>query len=87
MLGTVERASPLLIDVRSELWSLKLPHEEWDVDQLRRELPFLALGMFGPPRRPDNPDFWAEPSREIKTALRIEGTGYVSDPQLATRNL
>jgi sarcosine oxidase subunit beta len=77
----------MLIDVRSELWSLKIPHEEWDVDQIRRELPFLALGMFGPPRRPDNPDFWAEPSREIKTALRIEGTGYMSDPQLATRNL
>jgi sarcosine oxidase, subunit beta len=65
---------------------LGIPFEEWDAARLRRELPYYDLRRFAPPRRPDDPAF-GEGSGELAGAVFFPTSGYVSDPQLAARNL
>ena len=43
--------------------------------------------MFGPPKRPDDPDFWNEASGSVHGALHQPDSGYVNDPQLSAYNL
>jgi sarcosine oxidase subunit beta len=65
---------------------LGIPFEDWDAAELQRRLPFYDLGRYAPPRRPDDPDFGTS-SGEIAGAVLFPTCGYVSDPQLAARNL
>ncbi|HEX6014866.1 MAG TPA: FAD-dependent oxidoreductase [Geminicoccaceae bacterium] len=65
---------------------LGIPFEEWDAARLRRELPYYDLQRFAPPRRPDDPAF-GEGLGELAGAVFFPTSGYVSDPQLAARNL
>ncbi|MEK0085574.1 NAD(P)/FAD-dependent oxidoreductase [Benzoatithermus flavus] len=65
---------------------LGIPFEDWDAPRLKRELPFYDLGRYAPPRRPEDPAF-GESSGEIAGAVMFPSCGYVSDPQLAARNL
>ena len=44
-------------------------------------------GIFGPPKRPDDPGFWADSTEELPGAVFTPEAGYVSDPQLTTHNL
>ena len=62
-------------------------YEEWDVPTLLARLPLLSPGSFYPPKRPDDAHFWDEPVDELLGAIYTPESGYVSDPQLATRNL
>ena len=43
--------------------------------------------MFGPPKRPDDDEFWAEPTEQLLGAVWTPDAGYISDPQLSTHNL
>jgi sarcosine oxidase subunit beta len=65
---------------------LGIPFEDWDGPRLQRELPFYDLQRYAPPRRPDDPEFGTS-SGEIAGAVMFPTCGYVSDPQLAARNL
>ena len=88
--GTVQ-----LKNRRDGHWRKVLPHyesvgvryEEWDLDTLRHRLPLFSTGSFHPPRRPDDPRFWDDPREELLGAIHTPESGYVTDPQLATRNL
>jgi sarcosine oxidase, subunit beta len=64
-----------------------VPFEKWSSDDLTENAPYLDLGLYGPPKRPSDPDFWAPGSGTIEGALYTPGSGYVNDPQLATHNL
>ena len=64
-----------------------VPYEVWDVETLRSRVPEFATGAFWPPTRPHDERFWAEPQDEVEGAIFTPGSGYVSDPQLATHNL
>jgi sarcosine oxidase subunit beta len=66
---------------------LGVEHEEWDTATLAARVPYYDLGRFGPPSRPDQDAFWQEPDGELEGALYTPGSGYMSDPQLATHNL
>jgi sarcosine oxidase subunit beta len=66
---------------------LGVEFEEWDADELRRRAPGLDVREFWPPRRPDDPDFWHEPDRDLEGAVYTPGSGYVNDPQLAGHNV
>ncbi len=78
--GHHEKVVPLLE-------SLNIPHEHWSVEKLQERLPLLTDGVFGPTARPDDDDFWVEPTERIIGALYTPDSGYVSDPQLLTHNL
>ena len=70
------------------IWDeLGVPYELWSADVLRRRMPALDLGIFGPPARADDEAFWNEPDGELIGALFSPDGGYVDDPQLAAHNL
>lgn len=71
-----------------ELWlELGIPFEEWTVDELRERLSIIDTGVFGPPKRPDDADFWSDAHGSLEGALFSPEAGYVNDPQLSTYNL
>jgi sarcosine oxidase subunit beta len=66
---------------------LGIEYKILDVDQLRKRFPFLSTASFWPPSLPSDDVFWQDSSKEVPGAVYNPGEGYVSDPQLATRNL
>jgi sarcosine oxidase subunit beta len=66
---------------------LGVPFEEWDCATLRQRMPIFSTKAYGPPRRPADPTFWAEPEAQLEGAVYTPESGYVSDPQLAAHNL
>ncbi len=75
-----EKVIPLLTE-------LNIPFEDWDVDQLVARFPAFDGSIFGPPKRPDDDGFWAEPTQRLLGAVWTADSGYISDPQLSTHNL
>ncbi len=67
--------------------AIGVTYEEWSTEELVRRMPILDAGVFGPPKRPDDPDFWADPTEQLPGAVFTPEAGYVSDPQLTTHNL
>ncbi|CAN5775901.1 FAD-binding oxidoreductase [soil metagenome] len=64
-----------------------IPYEDWDPDTLRRRMPDLDPGVFGPPKPVDDDAFWDPPSGALPGAIWTADSGYVSDPQLSSHNL
>ncbi len=64
-----------------------IPHEVWSVEDIKERLPILDMGLYGPPKRPDDEHFWDDASGEITGAYFSGDAGYVSDPQLSCHNL
>ncbi len=75
-----EKVVPLLTE-------LDIPFEDWNLDTLLQRLPALNGSVFGPPKRPDDDGFWAEPTEQLLGAVWTPDAGYISDPQLSTHNL
>ena len=67
--------------------NLGVEHEEWDTDTLKSRVPYYDVHAFWPPSRPEDPDFFRKPEEELEGAIYTSGSGYVNDPQLATRDL
>jgi sarcosine oxidase subunit beta len=67
--------------------SLGIEYEEWSARELRARMPIYDVRAFWPPKRPDDAGFWADPEAELDGAIYTPGSGYVTDPQLATHNL
>ncbi len=66
---------------------LAIPYEHWDAAELERRLPLVDARVMGPPAPVDSDDFWREPGGPLAGAVWTPDAGYVSDPQLASRNL
>ena len=66
---------------------LGIPYEDWTASQILDRLPYYDLRRFGPPKRPDDPDFGTPGGGEIDGAVYFPCAGYVTDPQLATHNV
>ena len=70
------------------LWDqIGIPHEVWDTETIRERCPYIDPGLFGPPTRPSDDAFWAEPSGVVECGYFTPDAGYVSDPQLSCHNL
>lgn len=78
--GHAERCKPILD-------RLGIPNEWWDTEELGRRMPYLDVGEFWPPRRPEDNGFFDPASRQLLGGLYEPEGGYVTDPQLAARNL
>src|SRR4051794_3209511 len=63
-----------------------VPYEMWTGRDLRRHLPALDIGSFGPPKRVDSDAFFAPAVGEV-SAVYTPDAGYVDDPALAAHNL
>ena len=66
---------------------LGIPVEHWDAERIRRALPMYDLARYWPPRQPDHPAFGEATGGSIEGAVFFPTAGYVTDPQLAARNL
>jgi sarcosine oxidase subunit beta len=74
--------------VRELYRQLGVEHEDWDTAALKERMPIYSAGKFWPPSRPEDGDaFFAEAVEELPGAIFTPGSGYVSDPQLATHNV
>lgn len=70
------------------LWDeLDIPYDRWDLDELGEKLPYLDVGLYGPPTRPSDDAFWREATETFSYAVFTPDGGYVSDPQLSCHNL
>jgi sarcosine oxidase, subunit beta len=65
---------------------LGIPYECLSAGQIRERFPYLSTEKFFPPRLPDDPRFWDEPTSELGGFYTSEG-GFVDDPGLAAHNL
>jgi glycine/D-amino acid oxidase-like deaminating enzyme len=64
-----------------------IPHEVWDGERLRKEIPGIDAGKYWPPKPVKSDEFWSESAQgEIGCVYTPQG-GYVSDPLLAAENL
>ncbi len=78
--GHHEKVIPLLGE-------LGIPFEDWSVEELVARFPAFDPSVFGPPKRPDDESFWAEPTERLLGAVWTADSGYISDPQLSAHNL
>lgn len=70
------------------LWDeLDIPYERWTLDELGEKLPYLDVGLYGPPTRPSDDAFWRDATDTFSYAVFTPDGGYVSDPQLSCHNL
>ncbi|RZV42907.1 MAG: FAD-binding oxidoreductase [Acidimicrobiales bacterium] len=70
------------------LWEEEdIPFESWSVEDLAERLPWMDQGLYGPPTRPDDPEFWKDAQGALYGAIFSPDAGYVSDPQLSCHNL
>ena len=63
-----------------------IPYELWDADELARRVPGVDAGRYWPPKRLDDPSFWAD-ADVMLGALWTPDAGFVDDPALAAVNL
>ncbi|MDP6331179.1 MAG: FAD-dependent oxidoreductase [SAR324 cluster bacterium] len=63
-------------------------HEIWDLETLKQKMPIYSHDWYDGTTRPDEDEnFWDNSGKQIEGAVWTPGSGYVSDPQLATHNL
>jgi sarcosine oxidase, subunit beta len=66
--------------------ALGIPWEDWGPEQIRARFPFYDLRSFGPPKRPDDPEFGEPHGEESLGAVFFPCAGYIGDPQLSAHN-
>jgi sarcosine oxidase subunit beta len=76
-----------LAETRSILTEVKVPFENIAGADLNRWLPDADLRRFGPPKRIDDPAFGESDGSRINGAIFCPTGGYVTDPQLACRQV
>ena len=62
-------------------------YEEWDNDKIREMVPVYELYEHWPVRRPEDPEFYNESTKELEGAIFCPEGGYVSDAQLSVHNV
>jgi len=67
--------------------ALGIAYEDWDRAELERRMPYLDLQSFGPPKRPEDPEFGTPSGDYISGAFFVPAGGYINDPVLAAHNL
>ncbi len=63
-----------------------VPYEEWDAQMLAARLPGIDTGRYWPPKAITDERFWDDATGTLG-AVHTPDAGYVTDPQLAARNL
>ncbi|MDE0111691.1 MAG: FAD-dependent oxidoreductase [Albidovulum sp.] len=66
---------------------LGIPCEYWDASEVESRLPIYSLRSYSPVRRMDDDKFGEANGSTLRGALFWKTAGYVTDPQLSTRNI
>jgi sarcosine oxidase subunit beta len=62
-------------------------YEVWDNEKIKEMVPVYDMHEFWPVRRPEDPEFFAEPANMLEGALFCPEGGYVNDPVLSAHNI
>ena len=62
-------------------------YEEWSNEKVKEMVPVYDMHEFWPVRRPEDPEFFAEPTKMLEGALFCPEGGYVNDPVLSAHNI
>lgn len=73
--------------VKKHFDAVGVTYEEWDLETLRKKVPVADFHSFHPPKRPDDPHFYDDPTEMLEGACFTPESGYVSEPMLATQNV
>lgn len=93
-LARFERSGLIMLDVDAaprSAWlplfdQVGVPYQEWDAATLAERAPGIDVGRYWPPKRIDDDGFWADTENALG-GVWTPDAGYVTDPQLAARNL
>ena len=62
-------------------------YEEWSIEKVKEMVPIYDLHEHWPVKRPEDPDFFNEPTKVLDGALYCPEGGYVNDPALSAHNI
>ncbi len=66
---------------------LSIPYEIWDSERIKKQLPIVDIGKFGPVKLPSDKSFGKKSSSPINGSVYFPTAGYINDPQLSAHNL
>ena len=67
--------------------ALSIPHEHWNPEKIKSQLPVYDLRQYGPPKRMEDENFGEPTGNQINGAVFFPTAGYINDPKLATQNI
>ena len=73
--------------VMASLDELGVEYEDLVPSEIKAKFPFIDTRRYGPPVLSDNPRFAHPTGGEIKGAIYVPESGYISDPQISTHNV
>jgi len=62
-------------------------YEEWSIEKVKEMVPIYDLHEHWPVKRPEDPEFFNEPTKVLDGALYCPEGGYVNDPALSAHNI
>ena len=73
--------------VKKHYDAVGVKYEEWSVEKIKEMAPVYDLHENWPVRRPEDPEFFNEPTKMLDGALFCPEGGYVNDPELSAHNI
>jgi len=73
--------------VKTHYDAVGVKYEEWDNDKIKEMVPVYDMHEFWPVRRPEDTEFFEEPTKMLEGGLFCPEGGYVNDPALSTHNV
>lgn len=73
--------------VKKHYEAVGVQHEDWDNTKIIEMVPVINMMEYWPVRRPEDPEFFNEPAKELEGALFCPEGGYVNDPALSVHNI
>jgi len=74
-------------NIKTHFDDVGVTYEDWDLATLQAKIPTHDFRLFHPPKRPDDPSFYDDPTEWLDGAFFTPESGYVGDPLLATQNV
>ena len=73
--------------VMKHLNSFGIKYLELTPEDIQERLPITDTRRYGPPKRPEDPNFGRPTGEAVPGAVLVPQSGYMTDPQLSTHNL
>ncbi|MBU8910454.1 MAG: FAD-binding oxidoreductase [Desulfobacterales bacterium] len=73
--------------IKNHFDEVGVKYEEWDLATIKAKIPMGDFHSFYPPKTPDDPNFYDEPTEVLEGACYTPESGYVGDPTFSTKNV
>lgn len=86
-LVTKNAKNKYLANVQASLDELSIVYRDLDAAGIKKMLPFIDTRSYGPPVLPTDDRFGAANDEDLRGALYIPESGFITDPQLSVHNV